>query len=293
MFRRFASESWVGKRVAHRFVAGQTLEGALEAARWLNRRAIASMFDHLGENVTNPEQASAATDAYVLALKRIGEADDLDCDISIKLTQLGLDLSYELCIENAERVLSSAAERGTLVMIDMESHEYVDRTLRAHRDLRTRFANVGVCLQSYLYRTAEEVFSLPDGSIIRLAKGAYLEPADVAFPRRRDVDRSFARLFATLLSRGHVVHVATHDPSLLQGAVRSVEQHGHQWDRVELQFLYGIRTDLQNRYAQEGFPVRVYIPYGSEWYPYLTRRLAERPANLWFFLSNLVRVGER
>jgi proline dehydrogenase len=148
-------------------------------------------------------------------------------------------------------------------------------------------------LQSYLYRTAEDVFTLPAGSVVRLTKGAYLEPPQVAFPRRRDIDRSFARLFATLLSRGHTVHVATHDPALLRGAVRYVHRHGATWGRVEFQFLYGIRTDLQGRYAREGFPVRVYIPYGSEWYPYLTRRLAERPANLWFFFSNLIRVGGR
>ena len=251
------------------------------------------MLDHLGENVTNPEQASTAADAYLLALKRIAEADHLDCNISIKLTQLGLDLSYELCMENAERVLSAAAERNTLVMIDMESHEYVDRTLAAHRELRARFPNVGVCLQSYLYRTADDVFSLPERSIVRLTKGAYLEPSEVAFPRRGEVDRSYARLFATLLGRGHTVHVATHDPSLLEGARRFVGAHGHDWGRIELQFLYGIRTDLQNRLAREGFPVRVYIPYGSEWYPYLTRRLAERPANLWFFASNVIRVGDR
>jgi proline dehydrogenase len=251
------------------------------------------MLDHLGENVTNESQASAAADAYVLALKRIREAEDLDCNISVKLTQLGLDLSYELGMENAERVLSAATERGTLVMIDMESHEYVDRTLRAHRELRSRFPGVGICLQSYLYRTAEDVFSLPEGSIVRLTKGAYLEPPQVAYPRRRDVDRSFARLFATLLIHGHTVHVATHDPLLLQGARRYIDRGGGGWDRVELQFLYGIRSDLQNRYAEQGFPVRVYIPYGSEWYPYLTRRLAERPANLWFFLSNLTRVGGR
>jgi proline dehydrogenase len=211
----------------------------------------------------------------------------------VKLTQLGLDLSYDLCVENAVRVLDAAAERNTLVMIDMESHEYVDRTLRVHRDLRARYPHVGVCLQSYLYRTATDVFDLPDGSVVRLTKGAYLELPTVAYRRRRDVDRSFAALFATLIGRGHAVHVATHDPRLIYGARGFAERRGINWSRVEFQMLYGIRRDLQQALARRAYPVRVYIPYGTEWYPYLTRRLAERPANLWFFLQNLIRMGQR
>jgi proline dehydrogenase len=176
-----------------------------------------------------------------------------------------------------------------LVMIDMESHEYVDGTLQTLRALATRHRNVGVALQSYLYRTAEDVFSLPEGVPVRLVKGAYLEPPSVAYSARDDVDRAFARLFATLASRGHPVHVATHDPALLEGASRFVDGRGISWDRMEIQMLYGIRRDLQERYAERGYPVRAYIPYGEQWYPYLTRRMAERPANLWFFASNLVR----
>jgi proline dehydrogenase len=247
------------------------------------------MLDHLGENVASPEQASAAADAYVLALKRIEEADHLDCNIAVKLTQLGLDLSLDLCLENTARVLASAEPAGTLVMIDMESHEYVDRTLDALRTLRGRHGNVGVALQSYLRRTPEDVFRLPPGVPVRLVKGAYLEPPSVALRRRDEVDRAYAVLFATLVERDHPVHVATHDPRLLAGAVRFVERRVVPWDRIELQMLYGIRRDLQRRYADLGYPVRAYIPYGSQWYPYLTRRLAERPANLWFFASNLLR----
>jgi proline dehydrogenase len=290
-FRWLAAERGIGRRVAMRFVAGEDLEDAFRAARALNRRGIATMLDHLGENVSSSEQASAAADAYVRALKRAHEADDLDCNISVKLTQLGLDHSYELCMENAERVLGAAAERGTLVMIDMESHEYVDPTLRAHRELKERFPRVGLALQSYLYRTPADVHGLPDGSIVRLVKGAYLEPPDVAFPSRADVDRGFARLFATLLGLGHTVHLATHDPSLVEGARRYVERRGVPWERVEFQFLFGIRRDLQQAYARDGYPLRVYLPYGTEWYPYLTRRMAERPANMWFFASNLIRGG--
>jgi proline dehydrogenase len=290
-FRHLATRSWVGRRVATRFVAGEALDEAMEAARRLNRDGIAAMLDHLGENVASAEQASVAADQYVLAVKRLREAEDIDGTISIKLTQLGLDLSYEVCLENAERVLGAAAESGTLVMIDMEAHPYVDQTLRAHRELKERYPKVGVALQSYLRRAPKDVFELPPESIIRLVKGSYLEPPTVAFSNRREVDRSFAQLFATLIARGHTVHVATHDPRLVDGARAFVEREAVPWRCVEFQMLYGIRRDLQVRLARDRYPVRVYIPYGSEWYPYLTRRLAERPANLWFFAQNLLRTG--
>jgi proline dehydrogenase len=267
-------------------VAGETLEDGLRVAARLNAAGIMGMLDHLGENVTSPEQSSAVADHYALALKRIHERPELACNISIKLTQLGLDLSEELCLENTEHVLASA--RGTQVMIDMEASVYVDATLRVLRRLRRRHESVGVALQSYLHRSARDAFELPDGTPVRLVKGAYLEPPEVAHSRRRDVDRAYARLFATLLARGHEVHVATHDPALLEGACRLTDRR-EAWDRVEVQMLYGIRRDLQHRYASEGRPVRTYIPYGDEWYPYLTRRLAERPANVWFFASNLLR----
>ena len=288
--RRFVTTSRLGRRVALRFVAGESLDDGIRAARGLNGAGIAAMLDHLGENVTSREQAAAVADHYALALKRIEEAGDLECNISIKLTQLGLDLSFDLCLENTERVLAVAADRGTEVMIDMESSEYVDRTLDVLRRLRERYPRVGVALQAYLYRTAEDVFRLPAGAPVRLVKGAYLEPPTIAHRHRADVDRSFARLFATLLARDHEVHVATHDPRLLAGACRLTDRR-RAWHRVELQMLYGIRRDLQSMYASQGRPVRTYIPYGDQWYPYLTRRLAERPANLWFFASNLVRGG--
>ncbi|MGH2764549.1 MAG: proline dehydrogenase family protein [Actinomycetota bacterium] len=287
--RRFVTGSPLGRRVALRFVAGESLEEGLAAARSLDRRGIRAMLDHLGENVTSSGQASAAADGYVLALKRIHEAQGLDCNSAIKLTQLGLDRSLDLCLENAERVLAAAEAAGMLVMIDMESSEYVDRTLQVLRRVRERHPGVGVALQSYLRRTPEDVFRLPPEAPVRLVKGAYLESPSVAYRRRGDVDRAFAVLFATLVERGHPVHVATHDPGLLAGAVRFVDRRGLDWKRVELQMLYGIRRDLQRTYADRGYPVRAYVPYGAQWYPYLTRRLAERPANLWFFASNLLR----
>ena len=279
----------LGQAVAHRFVAGDSLDEGLRAARMLARDGIRAMLDHLGENVTSVAQASAAADAYVMAVKRLHDEPGVDGNISIKLTQLGLDPSFDACLENTERVVAAAAERDMLVMVDMESHEYVDGTLQTLRSLAKRYSNIGVALQAYLYRTQEDIFSLPDGVPVRLVKGAYLEPPEVAYRSRRDVDVAFARLFATLVSLGHPVHVATHDPSLLRGATGYLDRKGIPWDGHEIQMLYGIRRDLQEWYAERGYPVRAYIPYGGQWYPYLTRRLAERPANMWFFASNLAR----
>jgi proline dehydrogenase len=185
-------------------------------------------------------------------------------------------------------VLDAADAGATIVMIDMESSVYVDRTLRVFLELRRRSDRIGIALQSYLRRTPADVDRLPEGSLVRLVKGAYLEPPEVALPSRKEVDAAFAHLAATLLSRGHVLHVATHDPKLLDGTVRYATDHGVPWSRVEFQLLHGVRRDLQARLAAEGYPVRVYVPYGSEWYPYLTRRLAERPANMWFFLRSLL-----
>jgi proline dehydrogenase len=272
-FRSLITEHSIGRRVALRFVAGEALDACMKAARELDRHGIATMLDHLGENVASKEQAGAAADAYVQALRRVHEADDLDANISIKLTQLGLDVSFDLAMENAERVLQAAAARRTLVMIDMEAHEYVDPTLQAHRELKRQFAHVGLAMQSYLYRTHDDVEALPPGSTVRLVKGAYLEPHDVAF------------------ARGHTVHVASHDPRMTDGARRYVERNKVDWGRVEFQFLYGIRRDIQSSLAKHGYPVRVYVPYGDEWYPYLTRRMAERPANMWFFVSQFLRYG--
>ncbi len=283
----------IRSRMAARFVAGDGIWDAMEVASELGRHGIGAMFDHLGENVTTEEGAAEAASAYAEAASAILDSPGLDCGISVKLTQLGLDLSYDLCRENLEGVLAAAA--GTLVMIDMESHRYVDPTLRLYRGLRGGYERFGVCLQSYLRRTASDVFDLPERSIVRLVKGAYLEPHEVAFSGKAEVDSSFRRLFATLLARGHAVHVATHDQRLVRGARslagRAVGFDRGTLDRVEFQMLYGIRRDLQESLARDGCPVRVYVPYGTEWYPYLTRRLAERPANLWFFATNLVRRG--
>jgi proline dehydrogenase len=288
--RRLVTGAGPGRRLAMRFVAGETLDDGIRVARQLNGRGIGAMLDHLGENVESANQASSAADAYVLALKRIAEEGLEDANISVKLTQLGLDVSETTCLENSRRVLETAAELRTLVMIDMESHHHVDRTLAVHRALRKDHQGVGVCIQAYLYRSGGDVRALAaEGAIVRVCKGAYLEGPAVAYPRRAEVDRNYARLAATLLVAGSPVHLATHDERLIDGARRFVDRCGIPPDRIEFQMLYGIRRDLQERLVGEGYRVRVYVPYGSQWYPYLTRRLAERPANLWFLASNLAR----
>jgi proline dehydrogenase len=292
--RALVTRHRLGWQVASRFVAGDTLEAGMDAARSLHRQGITTMLDYLGENVTRPSQAAGAADAYIRALKRIREWADLDANISVKLSQLGLDLSTELCLENMERVLQVAAEAAppTLVMIDMEGREYVDRTLHCYLALRDRYPIVGICLQAYLHRTARDALRIAGpAAIVRMAKGAYLEPPEVAFASRKEVRRNLARISATLLVRGSLVHFATHDPSLIAGAKRFVRARSFSRARYEFQMLYGIRRDLQADLVREGEPVRVYVPYGTEWYPYLTRRLAERPANAWFFASQLLRRG--
>ena len=290
--RRMITEHRIGRAFSLRFVAGDNIEAGMEAARGLDARGIASMLDHLGENVTGAAEAAEATDAYVRALKRLREAPDLDVNISVKLTQLGLDVSRGLAEENLERVLQAAngSAAPTLVMIDMEASTYVQGTLDVYRAVRARHPNVGICLQAVLRRTIADAHRIGGpGSIVRVVKGAYLEPEEVAFQHRREVDRAFARLTATLVAGGATVHLATHDPVMISDARRFLRSRAIHRDRYEFQLLYGIRTDLQDRLVREGEPVRVYIPYGTHWYPYLTRRLAERPANGWFFASNALR----
>jgi proline dehydrogenase len=288
--RRVVTRSRPGRAVASRFVAGESLEEAMSTAASLDRRRITAMLDFLGENVRTAAQAETARAAYLAALAAIRDAPDLDSAISLKLTQLGLDISVEECLEQVAPIVEDAARTGTVVMIDMESVGYVEPTLRVFREAHARYPKVGVALQSYLRRTDRDLDALPPGSRIRLVKGAYLEPPEAVYTSKRDVDASFARLFTTLFSRGHTIDVATHDPRLLEGVRRRVDAAGEGWSRVEFQMLYGVRRDLQARFAGQGYPVRVYVPYGTEWYPYLTRRLAERPANVWFFLSNLLRT---
>jgi proline dehydrogenase len=291
MFRRLATRSAPGRAVALRFVAGETLEEAMAVARDLDRGRVTTMLDHLGENVESLSQADVASDDYLAALGAIARAPSVDCAISIKLTQLGLDTSVDDCLGRVWPILDAAAESGIPVMIDMESHLYVDATLQVLRAVHLRFPRTGICLQAYLKRTVDDIFELPAGVRVRLVKGAYLEPPDLVYTAKEDVNRRWAELFVTLLARGHQIDAATHDPRLVDGVRRRVDALEAGWSRVEFQMLYGVRRDLQAHLARQGYPIRVYVPYGTEWYPYLTRRLAERPANMWFFFSNLVRRG--
>ena len=292
VIRRTMQSSAVGKRFAERFVAGDSLDDGLAAARALAHGGIATLLDHLGENVTSAEQAATAADDYIRAIRRSREAPGMDCIISVKLTQLGLDSGVDVCAQNMVRVLQAAEEEDPprRVMIDMESSEYVDRTLDLYLALRSKHL-VGICLQSYLRRTAEDAERIagPE-AVVRVTKGAYLEPRDRAFQRRDEVSRAFVALAKNLLARGSTVHLATHDERLVGGAREYLHRAAVPADRYEFQMLYGIRRDLQASLVQGGEPLRVYVPYGTQWYPYLTRRLAERPANVWFFVSNALRL---
>ena len=287
--QHLATRSRIGRSVATRFVAGETLPDALAVARELAQIGVTAGLNHLGENAESPSQALESREAY-LAEVAAGQAVELDMIVSIKLTQLGLDESVDACWANVEPIVAAAEPSGMVVMIDMESYAYVDETLDVLHRAVARSPRVGVAIQSYLRRSTEDVFALPAGCRVRLVKGAYLERREVVFRSMRDVDGAYRRLFATLLERGHAIDVATHDPDLIDGVRGRVDATPDGWSRVEFQMLYGVRPDLQRSLAAQGYPVRVYIPYGTDWYPYLTRRLAERPANVWFFLSNLMRT---
>ena len=292
IIRRVVTQSRVGHRIVDRFVAGDDLEAGMAAARSLADQGIGTMLDHLGENVSSPAHAAASTDAYVRALKRIQEAPELDANISVKLTQLGLDVATDLAAENLERVLEAAVgpTGPLLVMIDMEALPYVDRTIDLYLALRERHAHIGVCLQAHLRRTAWDAQRIAGpGAVVRVCKGAYLEPRETAFPTRGEVSRSFAAVSATLLSGGSVVHLATHDPALVEGAIEYIRTRSISNRRYEFQMLYGIRRDLQSSLVAEGYRVRVYVPFSREWFPYFMRRLGERPANVAFVVRSLLR----
>lgn len=280
----------VSRRLALRFVAGDTLDDAIAVVRMLNRSSIRATLDHLGEHVLSAQDARRAAAAYVAALNRIA-AEGVDSNVSLKLTQMGLDLSLDLCRENVAAVLRAAAAHDNFVRIDMESSACVEHTLALYEDLRARgYANLGVVIQSYLYRSAADVEKLIQMEArVRLVKGAYDEPPEVAYPRKRDVDENFLRLAACLLERGNYPAIATHDERIIAWTKHYAAERGIAPTRFEFQLLYGIRRDLQQALAREGYNVRVYVPFGSEWYPYLMRRLAERPANLLFFLGHLFR----
>jgi proline dehydrogenase len=278
----------LARRMAARFVAGDTLADALETARRINIQGISLTLDHLGENVTSLAEAAESREVYLRALREIA-ASGVQANVSLKLTQFGMDLSEQACRENVEELVRSASELGSFVRVDMESSEYVDRTLSLVRDLHARYGCVGTVIQAYLYRSRADVEDLCDRRIrVRLCKGAYLESPQVAFRTKAEVDRSFVELMQLLLDRGTYPAIATHDEKMIQAAREHARKHDVPRTAFEFQMLYGIRRDLQRQLAADGFRMRVYVPFGKAWYPYFMRRLAERPANVLFLARNLL-----
>lgn len=292
--KTWSSRSRIAQIAARRFVAGESIEHAIAAIRHSNQYGLTATLDHLGENTERKAQAIAAADDYLIALDHIAESG-VQSHISVKLTQLGLDLGTEFCLENVTRVAVRANQVGTFMRIDMESSDYTNRTFEVLFGLREKFVNVGVVIQAYLYRSKSDVETMIRAGIpVRLCKGAYKEPPSLAFPKKADVDQNMIDLMQLLLSQearknGARLAMATHDEKLIEATIAYAARHKIPASAFEFQMLYGIRSALQQKLAHEGYGMRVYIPFGTEWYPYYMRRLAERPANVWFIISNLFR----
>jgi proline dehydrogenase len=278
------------RQVALRFVAGETLQEAYAVTQALNAKGLAVTLDYLGESVARAEDTQEVVKTYQALLDQI-HTQQYNASVSLKLTHLGLDISEDLCVTNLRHILTQAKAHGIGVTIDMESSAYVDRTLRIYRTLRDEyeFENVGTVIQSYLYRSESDMRELAaEGSHIRLVKGAYLEAPDVAFPEKADVDANYIRLMRDYLQAPQsYLCIATQDEAMIQAAEQIIGENTIPRDRYEFQMLYGIRTARQEELARAGYTMRVYLPFGAAWYPYFMRRLAERPANLKFFLRAL------
>ncbi|HJR68283.1 MAG TPA: proline dehydrogenase family protein [Gemmatimonadaceae bacterium] len=288
---RFVRNNRFAKRLAQRFVAGETLEEAIRAVDPLNKRGITASLDLLGESVHTEREAQAATREILTMLDRINERR-VQANVSLKLTQMGLDISEELCVALMHDVVGRARDLRTFIRIDMEDSTYTERTLRLFEDrLHPSYGDhVGIVLQSYLYRTLADVErAIAIKARVRLCKGAYKEPATVAYPEKADVDANYVRCMHKLLSEGNYPALATHDDRIIKEATRYVRANGIGADRFEFQMLYGVRRDLQDRLVRDGWRVRVYVPFGTQWYPYLMRRLAERPSNIAFITGNVIR----
>ena len=276
-------------RLTSRFIAGHTLEREIAVCQRLNRDGYLASLDHLGESVTSLEEAENSRECYLNALDRIAELN-LQATVSVKLTQLGLDFSASECESNVDRLVARAKEIGSTVEIDMESSAYVDRTLALVECMHARYGHVRAVIQAYLYRSHSDIENLCRLKIpVRLCKGAYKEPSDVAFPRKPDVDKNYVQLIETLLHDGVNPAIASHDERIVRHAIETVKELKLAADRFEFQMLYGIRRDLQKRLTGEGYSLRLYVPYGDAWYPYFMRRLAERPANVLFLARNLLK----
>lgn len=294
--REIASNVPLARRVALRFVAGEDIEAAIRAARELNDKGMSVTMDYLGENIVHARDAIAARDEITNLLDRIHETG-VDANVSVKLSQLGLKIDENLVLDNMRCILERAQRHGNQIRIDMEESALVDKTLGLYRTLRNdyNFDNVGVVIQAYLYRSEADIRQLvAEGAWVRLCKGAYAEPPDVAFPDKADTDANFIKLTQLLLSEearqnGVYAGIATHDEAMIQATIAYVQAHDIAPEAFEFQMLYGIRRELQESLVAAGYQMRIYVPYGTAWYAYFVRRLAERPANLWFFVSNLLR----
>ena len=293
----FVRHNGMAKSFASRFVAGETVATALDAVRGLNAKGITASLDLLGESTTNEKEAYQSQREYLQLLDLI-EREKLNANVSVKLTAMGMDISDALCIKVTREILERAKQYGNFVRLDMESSHYTQKTLdlfEAHfyPDFR---ANVGIVLQSYLYRTEADVKRANElGARVRICKGAYKEPPEVAFPEKSDVDRNYDTSMHHLMEHGNYPGIATHDEQIIAEARRFAKEKGIASDRFEFQMLYGVRRDLQEGLVRDGYRVRCYVPFGTQWYPYLMRRLAERPANVAFMAGNVVKemIGGR
>jgi proline dehydrogenase len=290
---RLATGLPLTRAMVRRFVAGERLEDALLVLERLRQQGLRWTVDVLGESVSSREMAAAAADRYIDTLDALAERG-LEANVSLKLTQMGLDVDPGFCRDNVGRVVERARHFGAFVRIDMEDHTRTEITLDIASALQRRYHDVGVVIQSYLRRSADDVERLIAQQVrVRLCKGAYDEPADVAFVHREEVDGSFARLAERLLLEGRYPAIATHDEALIEHTIEHAQRHAIGPERFEFQMLYGVRRDLQESLVARGYTVRVYVPYGSQWYPYFMRRLGERPANVLFILRTLLSEGRR
>jgi proline dehydrogenase len=290
--RSAAEKTWIGQRVSRRFVAGTTVEEALAATQAMNQLGLGVSVDNLGENVTNADEARHSAQLYHQLLDRMSE-QGLNANVSLKLTHMGLDVDEAMAYEIASGLVQHAARIKNFVRVDMEGSAYTQRTLDFVRRLHRQPENaghVGAVIQSYLHRSEKDVEQLiADRIRVRLCKGAYKEPPEIAFEKKADVDGNYLRLMKMLLKSGLYHGIATHDENMIRGTIEFAKKENVPASAFEFQMLYGVRRDLQLKLTKEGWRCRVYIPFGTEWYPYLMRRLAERPANAIFILKNLFR----
>jgi proline dehydrogenase len=290
--RERATKTAFVRRSVSTFMPGERLDDAMHAASQQEARGITTIFTKLGENLTRPEEAEEVTQHYLDVLDKV-KASGLRAQISVKPTQLGLDLDKELCFRNLQRLVDRAGERDNFVWIDMEGSPYVEPTLELFRRTRARSPRIGIAIQAYLYRSGKDIESLiPLGSAIRLVKGAYLEPPSIAYPKKADVDENYYKLACRLLAddarrAGGLLHIATHDARLADRLAAFADEHQVPKSAYEYAMLYGIQRSLQQRLVQSGRQVRVLIAYGEYWFAWYMRRLAERPANVWFVVKNL------